>query len=126
VLDGDCAHDDLIFRTHVSKGCEEYGQFNNQNAAMKQMKEEGIETMAGQTVRYIITDHKSRSYQKRVIIPELADESTQYDRAKYYEHLLRAAESILLPFGYTEERLDGIMRKKMQKSLCGYSSFYYF
>ncbi len=38
---------------------------------------------------------------------------------KYYEYLLRAAESMLSPFGYTEERLDGMMRRKMQRSLCG-------
>jgi DNA polymerase elongation subunit (family B) len=120
VQDNECTLTDLIFKTHVSRGCDEYRQFNNQMAAMKQLKVEGIETMAGQTIRYIITDHKSRSCQKRVIIPELTDENTQYDREKYYEFLLRAAESILLPFGYTEEKLDGIMRRKMQRSLCGY------
>jgi DNA polymerase elongation subunit (family B) len=120
VLDGGCVLDDLIFGTHVSKGCDDYRQFNNQMAAMKQMIQEGIETLPGQTIRYIITDHKSRSYQKRVIVPELADENTRYDRAKYYEHLLRAAESMMLPFGYTEERLDGIMRGRMQRNLCEY------
>ncbi len=120
VLDGECALEDLIFETHVSKGCDDYRQFNNQMAAMKQLRQEGIETSPGQTIRYIITNHKSRSYQERVIIPELADENTQYDRAKYYEHLSRAAESILLPFGYTEERLDEIMRRRAQKNLCGY------
>lgn len=120
VLDNECILTDLIFKTHVSRGCDEYRQFNNQMAAMKQLRLEGIETMAGQTIYYIITDHKSRNYQKRVIIPELADGNTQYDREKYYEYLLRAAESILLPFGYTEERLDGIMRGRMQRSLCGY------
>lgn len=119
-LDNECALADLIFETHVSRGCDEYRQFNNQMAAMKQLKQEGIETSPGQTIRYIITNHKSRSYQERVIIPELADGNTQYDRAKYYEHLLRAAESILLPFGYTEERLDEIMRRRMQRSLCRY------
>lgn len=120
VLDNECALTDLIFKTHVSRGCDEYRQFNNQMAAMKQLKVEGIETLAGQTIRYIITDHKSRNYQKRVIIPELADDNTQYDKEKYYEHLLRVAESILLPFGYTEERLEEIMRGRMQRSLCGY------
>ncbi|CAG1004918.1 DNA polymerase, archaea type [Methanosarcinales archaeon] len=120
VLDGRCVLDDLIFGTRVSKGCDEYRQFNNQTASLKQLKREGIETLPGQTIRYIITDHKSRNYQKRVIIPELADENTQYDREKYREYLLRAAESILLPFGYTEERLDGIMRGRMQRSLCEY------
>ena len=120
VLDGRCVLDDLIFGTRVSKSCDEYRQFNNQMAAQKQLRQEGIETLPGQTIRYIITDHKSRSYQKRVVVPELADENTQYDRAKYYEYLLRATESILLPFGYTEERLDGIMRGRMQRSLCEY------
>jgi DNA polymerase elongation subunit (family B) len=120
VLDNECVLTDLIFKTNVSRGCDDYRQFNNQTATLKQLRQEGIETLPGQTVRYIITDHKSRNYQKRVIIPELADENTQYDRAKYYEYLLRAAESMLLPFGYTEERLDEIMRKKMQISLCKY------
>jgi DNA polymerase elongation subunit (family B) len=120
VLDNECALADLIFKTHVSRGCDEYKQFNNQMAALKRMRQEGIETLPGQSICYIITDHKSRSYQERVIIPELADENTQYDRVKYYEYLLRAAESILLPFGYTEERLDEIMRRKMQTSLYGY------
>jgi len=117
VLENECELSDLVFKTHVSRGCDEYRQFNNQVAAQKQLRQEGIETMAGQSICYIITDHKSRSWQKRVMIPELADENTQYDRAKYYEHLLRGAESMLLPFGYTEERLDEIMKGKTQKNL---------
>ena len=120
VLDNECELSDLIFKTHVSRGCDEYRQFNNQLAAMKQLRQEGVETLPGQSIRFIITDHKSRNYQKRVIIPELTDENTQYDRGKYYEHLLRAAESMLLPFGYNEERLDEIMRRKMQRNLCIY------
>ena len=123
VMDNECALADLIFETRVSRGCDDYRQFNNQLAAMKQLREEGIDTLAGQTVRYIITDHISRSYQKRVRIPELADENTSYDRAKYYEYLLRAAESILLPFGYTEKRLDEMMKKRVQKNLYGYGCF---
>jgi hypothetical protein len=61
----ECALNGLIFKTHVSRGYDEYRQFNNQMAAMKQLKVEGIETMPGQNIHYIITDHKSRNYQKR-------------------------------------------------------------
>ncbi len=82
VVDNECELSDLIFKTHVSKGCDEYRQFNNQMAALKQLRQEGIETLAGQSINYIITDHKSRSWQKRVIIPELADENSQYDRGE--------------------------------------------
>ena len=55
-----------------------------------------------------------------VEIPELADENTAYDREKYYKYLLRAAESILLPFGYTAGRLDGMMKGRVQGNLCEY------
>ncbi|MFZ3059093.1 MAG: DNA polymerase domain-containing protein [Candidatus Methanoperedens sp.] len=120
VMNNECALSDLIFETRVSRRCDDYRQFNNQIAAMKQLRHEGIDTKPGQTISYIITDHKSRNYQKRVIIPELADENMLYDREKYREHLLRAAESVLLPFGYTEEKLDEMMRGRLQRNLCVY------
>ncbi|MBU4221616.1 MAG: hypothetical protein KKA10_08355 [Euryarchaeota archaeon] len=103
-----------------TRGCDDYRQFNDRAAALRQYRQEGIEIEPGQSVRYIITDHRSKSYQKRVKIPELADGDTQYDSAKYCEYLLRAAESILLPFGYTEKRLDEMMKGKVQGNLSEY------
>jgi len=120
VRDNGCALTDLVFETRVSRGCGDYRQFNNQAAALLQYRQEGIEIQPGQSVRYIITDHRSKSYQKRVKIPEFADETTGYDRAKYCEHLLSAAESILLPFGYTEKKLDGMARGRVQGTLYEY------
>jgi len=35
-------------------------------------------------------------------------------------YLLKTAESILLPFGYSVEYLDEIMEKKVQMKLCSY------
>ncbi len=110
----------MVFRTRVSRGCDDYRQFNDRAAALRQYRQEGIEIQPGQCVSYIITDHRSKSHQKRVIIPELADGNTGYDSAKYCEYLLRAAESILLPFGYTEERLDEMMKRRIQENLCRY------
>jgi DNA polymerase elongation subunit (family B) len=121
VLDHECSLSDMIFETRVSQGCDDYRQFNDRQAAMRQYRQQGIEIQPGQCVRYIITDHRSKSYSKRVMIPELADKNTAYDSAKYCEHLLRAAESILLPFGYTQKRLDGIMKGNVQGSLCRYA-----
>lgn len=39
VLDNECELSDLIFKTHVSRGCDEYRQFNNQVAAQKQLRQ---------------------------------------------------------------------------------------
>lgn len=120
VLEHEFAHADMVFKTHVSRGCDDYRQFNDRVAALRQYRQEGIEIEPGQSVRYIITDHRSKSYSKRVIIPETADGNTEYDSAKYCEYLLRAAESILLPFGYTDKRLDEIMKGKVQGNLSEY------
>lgn len=111
VLAGECRLEDMVFTTRISREIGDYRQSNNSTAAIKQFQAERVMLQPGQTVRYIITDHTSKSYMKRVKIAYLADENTQYDRVKYYEHLLRAAESILLPFGYTKDVLDGLMHR---------------
>ncbi len=116
VLNG-CNISDLIFEIHISKNLDNYIVFNNQVAAMRQLKDNGIMIMPGQSVRYIVTDHKSKIYQKRVILPELAGNDAKYDKIKYYQYLLKAAESILLPFGYTDKILDNIIKNKIQTTL---------
>jgi DNA polymerase elongation subunit (family B) len=87
---------------------------------LKQYNDLGLDILPGQSVRYIVTDIKSRNYSKRVIIPELANEYTRYDKGRYYLYLLKTAESILLPFGYSVEYLDEIIEKKVQTKLCSY------
>ncbi len=124
VLAGECRIEDMVFTTRISRELGDYRQSNNSTAAIKQFQAEGVTLQPGQTVRYIITDHTSKSYMKRVKIAELADENTQYDRVKYYEHLLRAAESILLPFGYTKDVLDGLMHRNMQVNLGSWGGCY--
>lgn len=114
VFNNECSPNELIFETRISRKCDDYIQFNNQVAALKQFRDEKIEIMPGQSISYIITDHKSKDYRKRLMISELVDDNTNYDRLKYYEYLLRAAESILQPFGYTVKRLDEIIKYKIQ------------
>jgi len=110
VFADECKIEDMIFTAHVSHSLQDYRQSNNNTAAMRQFQKEGITIQPGQNIRYVITDSASKSYMKRVKIAELVDDGTTYDRSKYNEFLLRAAESILLPFGYTKERLDGLVR----------------
>jgi DNA polymerase elongation subunit (family B) len=112
VFEGECKIEDMIFTARISQSLQDYRQSNNNTAAMRQFQKEGITIQPGQSIRYVITDSASKSYMKRVKIAELVDEDTGYDRSKYNEFLLRAAESILLPFGYTKERLDGMMHNR--------------
>ena len=117
VLAGDCRIEDMILTARISRSLQDYRQSNNNTAAIRQFQKEGITIQPGQSIRYVLTDHASKSYTKRVKIAELVDDSTQYDRGKYYEFVVRAAESLLLPFGYTERVLDGVMRRNMQAEL---------
>jgi DNA polymerase elongation subunit (family B) len=112
VFAGECKIEDMIFTARISHSLQDYRQSNNNTAAMRQFQKEGITIQPGQNIRYVITDSASKSYMKRVKIAQLVDEDTGYDMSKYNEFLLRAAESILLPFGYTKERLDGLLYKR--------------
>jgi len=112
VFAGECEIEDMIFTARISHSLQDYRQSNNNTAAMRQFQKVGITIQPGQSIRYVITDSASNSYMKRVKISQLVDEGTGYDRNKYNEFLLRAAESILLPFGYTKERLDGLMHNR--------------
>lgn len=112
VIAGECRIEDMVLTARISRCLSEYRQSNSNTAAIRQFQKEGITIQPGQSIRYVLTDHASKSYMKRVKIAELVDENTQYDRGKYYEFLLRAAESMLLPFGYTKERLDGLVHDR--------------
>lgn len=107
ILSGDADPAELVFTTHTGHRLEDYSQMGSQAAALYQLREEGLDVQPGQAVQYIHTDHRSRYYHERVRAAELMDADTAYDRKKYYDITLRAAESILRPFGYDADVLQG-------------------
>jgi DNA polymerase elongation subunit (family B) len=68
-------------------------------------------------VRYIILNHASKTAKERVKIAELIKETENYDRQRYFELLLRMGESILRPFGYTEDKLRELLQSSQQMKL---------
>ncbi|MEE9151228.1 MAG: DNA polymerase domain-containing protein [Thermoplasmata archaeon] len=110
IENGNCDLGDLIITKRISKTLEDYSQFNDQVAALKQFKRHGFEVHPGEKVRYIICDSSTRECMKRVKIAEFIDGDERYDAQKYIELLLRAGEGMLSPFGYDEERLRERMR----------------
>ncbi len=106
ILEGNCDVNELIIKTRVSRTLEGYRVFNDQVAALTQMVQEGVQVNPGESVRYVILDHSSKDPQRRVRLAELVRGDEHYDRHRYLELLLRAGESILRPFGYTEQKLQ--------------------
>jgi DNA polymerase elongation subunit (family B) len=98
--------DKLLLRRRISKQAEDYEQFNDGLAALLQLRREGKEVNPGEAVRYVITDGRSRDERRRVRVEALADDVTEYDAEAYVDLLVRAAETMLIPFGYTREKLQ--------------------
>jgi DNA polymerase elongation subunit (family B) len=113
--------DSLVFKVSVTKHLPEYKVNNFSNAALKQLRDEGIEVVPGQSVRYIVSDQKSRRYSDKVTLAEVFSEGDTYDADFYVSHLLKATESLLIPFGYNVDRLNEVLRGQEQTSLQWFS-----
>jgi len=109
ILSGSVDATELVFTTHTRHRLEEYKQKGSQAAALYQLREQGVDIQPGQAVQYVLTDHRSKYYHNRVKVAEMVDTDTVYDRMKYYDITLRAAESILRPFGYDADMLNDVV-----------------
>ncbi len=114
ILSGGADPEELVFTTHIRHRLEDYRQKGSQAAALYQLREEGVEVQPGQAVQYIHTDHRSRYFHNRVKVAELIEPDTVYDKKKYYDITLRAAESLLQPFGYDRDVLDDVVMGSKQ------------
>jgi len=109
VRDGEVSLQDLVILNALSKNHDQYNSNLVQVSAIKQLAEEGLELMAGQSVSYIITNYESKIQTERVRSLELLSPDTRYDRERYTELLLKGAVSILQPFGVDEMALKEAM-----------------
>jgi DNA polymerase elongation subunit (family B) len=109
VVDEEVDVQDLFIAKQLSMNPSEYAHNVFQAIAAFQLANEGIEVSAGQTIRYLITEAESTKLNRRVKAAELVDENTHYDVKKYLELLLSAGANVLSPFGYTTEKLYGMI-----------------
>jgi DNA polymerase elongation subunit (family B) len=117
IWNGEISPEKLVFTVAVSKELPKYRVNNFSYAALKQLKQEGVEILPGQPIRYIVTNNKSKEYNEKVRIAEAWQEKDSYDTDFYIKHLLKATESLLLPYGYTTEKLKNVLKGEEQSSL---------
>jgi DNA polymerase elongation subunit (family B) len=109
IRDGECKLEDLIITKRISQDLDDYQQFNDQVAALMQLKRLGFGVHPGEKVRYVICDSFTKECTKRVKVAELLEGDEKYDAGKYIELLLRSGAGMLVPFGYDEEELRSLM-----------------
>ena len=73
----------LIMRRRTSKELDEYTQFNDSYAALKQMNERGFDVPPGRAVEYLICDGESKNVWERVKVAAFIDGSEHYDVDEY-------------------------------------------
>jgi DNA polymerase elongation subunit (family B) len=110
IRDGECALEDLVITKRISRDLDDYSQFNDQVAALMQLRKLGFRVNAGEKIRFVICDSSTKEPEKRVKVAELLEGDEKYDAGKYIELLLRSGAGMLVPFGYDEEELRGLMR----------------
>ena len=97
--------DELLIRHRVGQAPEAFVTFTDSVAALRQIADAGGTRGAGEVVRFVILDRRSRSFRGRVRAAELLTGEERYDVGAYLEILARAAETLLAPLGVEREEL---------------------
>ena len=94
--DGAVGGVDLAFTTRASKNFEDYESNSVQKDAMMQLKEEGDSILAGQKIRYVITDYSRKTRRSA----PLGMAANKYDVKRYVKLLAECCTSVTKPFGF--------------------------
>ena len=117
--DGAVPPDELLITRRVSKPVEEYTQETVAVAALRRTIEAGVPKRPGESVRFVVVDDGA-SGPARVRLP--FESPAGYDADYYARVLWRAAESVVSPLGWDEERIERHRRGTVDGSLAAFGS----
>jgi DNA polymerase-2 len=96
---GQVALSDLVLTYHLSRNPNEYKSATLNALVAQQLAACGVTLHPGESVKYVIMDSHAQCAADRAHAWELCNGATGYDVERYTELLLRAAETIVTPFG---------------------------
>jgi DNA polymerase elongation subunit (family B) len=96
---------DLALTTTISQEVSEYRSNHPVAVAARAMAASGIRLHPGEAIQYVITDADAKLVDERVRPLALLGADWSYDQERYADLIIRAAETVLEPFGYTADRL---------------------
>src|SRR3989449_629131 len=105
VLDRSIPVHQFILTKSVSRALPEYVVLTATAAALKQMEKRGFAVEPGESVRYVLLDARARDSERKVRVAEFLQEDEEPDAWEYIHLLCRSGQTLLAPFGYTEENL---------------------
>lgn len=105
VKEGGWPLEELLIAHRIGQAPSAFVTFTDSVAALRQLEDAGAVRDAGEKIRFVLLDRRSRSWRTRVRAAELLTGDERYDAAAYLELLARAAETMFAPFGWTREGL---------------------
>ncbi len=100
--------DELVIAHRIGQAPAAFVTFTDSVAALRQLADAGARREAGEIVRYVVLDRRSRSFRHRVRAAELVTGDERYDPGAYLDLLARAGETLLAPLGV--DRADLLAR----------------
>ncbi|WP_336037941.1 type B DNA-directed DNA polymerase [Halobacterium yunchengense] len=109
---------DLAVTRRVSKPQGEYRRETRAVAARRRYDAHGVDRHPGQSVEFVVVDDDADG-RHRVRLP-FEDGAGDYDADHYADRLLRAAETVLSPFGWSRARVERELRSTRDASLSSF------
>ena len=97
---------ELVLRRHLAREADEYTNNSVSAVVSKMLKETGIRVAPGESVEFIILDRTGKLKPEKAKPVSLYAFEDGYDIGQYTAFALKAAETLLLPFGYDVKRLE--------------------
>jgi DNA polymerase I len=107
---------DLAVTERASKPLNEYDRATRTVAALERARRQGITRQPGESVRYVMVDEGASGPAGVALV----DEATKYDAGFYADRLLRAAESVVSPFGWREARIRRYLDEREDAGLAAF------
>ena len=118
IINMEAKQKDLVITTCVSRDIPDYKVNTLVKSALFQLRDSGVQPKPGQSIRYVVRDENSRKPRERVCIAEMLDSNDKVDVDFYLRQIAQYGESILVPFGFTLEKLYDMLQKiKMREKL---------
>src|SRR5467141_440172 len=98
------AHQFILTKT-ISRAPPEYVVLTATAAALKQMEKRGFAVEPGESIRYVLLDARARDSERKVRVADFLEGDEEPDAWEYIKLLCRSGQTLLAPFGYTEDKL---------------------
>ncbi len=109
IKEGDVDIEKLYFTKQASKKAEDYKHMTEMKAALMQLRDMYVDLHPGESLRYIVTNSKSRDYREKVKVE--GSDIENYDKKFYENYLFRVIGEILIPFEYDENKVSKILKR---------------